>query len=96
MDFCKNGQKLIEESQHENILPYNVKKNLYKKKKKKKLLIEEISNEINSDINLILKISKDEEKNKEELAVQGKLKVLYTRAGKNKRCLLIYLYKIYI
>ncbi len=30
------------------------------------------------------------------MAVQGKLKVLYTRAGKNKRCLLIYLYKIYI
>jgi len=40
---------------------------------------------------MILKISKEEEKNKEDLAVKGKLKVLYTRAGKNKRCLLIYL-----
>ena len=36
MDFCKNGQKLIEESQHENILPYNVK-NIYIKIKKKEI-----------------------------------------------------------
>ena len=36
MDFCKNCQKLIEESQHENILPYNVK-NIYIKIKKKEI-----------------------------------------------------------
>ena len=29
MDFCKNGQKLIEEAKHENILPYNVYYNIY-------------------------------------------------------------------
>ena len=60
---------------------------------KKKQLIEEISNEINSDIDLILKTYNEEKKN-EDLAVQGKFKVLFTRVGKNKRCLLIYLYNI--
>ena len=42
---------------------------------KKKQLIEEISNEINSDIDLILKTYNEEKKN-EDLAVQGKFKVL--------------------
>ncbi len=60
---------------------------------KKKQLIEEISNEINSDIDLILKTYNEEKKN-EDLAVQGKFKVLFARGGKNKRCLLIYLYNI--
>jgi len=60
---------------------------------KKKQLIEEISNEINSDIDLILKTYNEEKKN-EDLAVQGKFKVLFTRGGKNKRCLLLYLYNI--
>ena len=60
---------------------------------KKKQLIEEISNEINSDIDLILKTYNEEKKN-EDLAVQGKFKVLFTRGRKNKRCLLIYLYNI--